>query len=209
MESTWSCQRTTLICPVGSTSVPSCLISFVLLQVMIFLGWVRLNTLAFIVIGCSGTAFVRESRDVMESVGTVTGAKAFSSLSVVCELLVSWLMTMSFVGEFQFILNLDIFTGDFCSWKSSHLTSLFRWEADCPFLLIFCVNVAVKILFWPTGHHWSHIWNVPEKVFFFINLIQATYDSRKICTYQTYFQKVTFIVNNKCIHSILIVFFVF
>ena len=81
------------------------------------LGWVRLNTLAFIVIGCSGTAFVRESRDVMESVGTVTGAKAFSSLSVVCELLVSWLMTMSFVGEFQFILNLDIFTGDFCSWS--------------------------------------------------------------------------------------------
>ena len=143
MESAWSCQRTTLIC------VPSCLISFVVLQVMIFLGWVRLNTLAFIVIGCSGTAFVRESRDVMESVGTVTGAKAFSSLSVVCESLVSWLMTMSFVGEFHLILNLDIFTGDFCSWSLVILLLFLREKQTALFFWFFVLMWQLKYFFDP------------------------------------------------------------
>ena len=64
-----------LICPVGSIGVPSFLVSSVLLQVMIFLGWDRLNSLTIIVVGCSGTAFVRECRGMMESVGTVTGTK--------------------------------------------------------------------------------------------------------------------------------------
>lgn len=162
-----------LICPVGSIGVPSCLVSSVLLQVMIFLGWDRLNTLTIIVIGCSGTAFVRESRGMMESVGTVTGTKAFLSLSVVCKILVSWLMTMS-CQWIPVYLEFGFLYWEFLLLKSSHLTFLFRWEADCPFLLIFCVNVAVKILFWPTGHHKGHIWNVPERVFFFINLIWAT-----------------------------------